>query len=178
MHCSSSPSHSTASGWTDSAGSKAIITHGLSEGSRKPPGSHPSMSQWAAATAFRYRQLSDGLLVRGNDARFQDAGAVRMREHLQPPRIVRPPEWRGGREPTRRRDDGRLRHLEAGLEAFVLRGLAHRPEERQGQGDDELGDGLGHGAQSTSDRSCLHVGPAPYPGPSATVVRPTRFPPG
>ena len=54
MHCSSSPSHSTASGWTDSAGSKAIITHGLSEGSRKPPGSHPSMSQWAAATVSRH----------------------------------------------------------------------------------------------------------------------------
>ena len=54
MHCSTSPSHSTASGWTASAGSKAIITHGPSGGSRKSPGSHPSMSHGAAAAVSRH----------------------------------------------------------------------------------------------------------------------------
>ena len=51
---STSPNHSMAFGWTSSADSKAVVTQGPSGGLRKSPGSHPSMTQGAAATVSRH----------------------------------------------------------------------------------------------------------------------------
>ena len=55
-------------------------------------GTAPTVSRharrWLGTAAFRHPQHRHGLPVRGNDPRLQDAWAVRMREHLQPPRIV------------------------------------------------------------------------------------------
>ena len=49
------PSHSTASPWTASAGSKAMMTHGPSgRWWRKSPVSHRSINQWAAAIVSRH----------------------------------------------------------------------------------------------------------------------------
>ena len=116
MHCSMSPSHSMASGWRASADSKAIITHGPSrrvaevacvasvdEPSGRRHGLAPCEPR-ASTRAFRHRQHRDGRLVRGKDACLQDTRAVRMREHLQPERIVPTPQWSGGRKRTRRRN--------------------------------------------------------------------------
>ena len=64
---------------------------------------------------------------RGKDARLQGARAVRVPEHLQPPRIVPGPQWCGGSERTRRRDQPSVRtrqlvdHLGAIRKAAVPR---------------------------------------------------------
>ncbi|MYE15412.1 MAG: hypothetical protein F4Y07_02925 [Gemmatimonadetes bacterium] len=54
MHCSTSPSHSTASPWMASGSSRAMITHGPSGGSRRGVGSHPGCNQGAASTVSRH----------------------------------------------------------------------------------------------------------------------------
>ena len=86
------------------ASTGAILALIACGGDASAPADAVSVTDSAGPTPFRHRQHRHGRLVRGNDARFQDARAVWMREHLQPPRIVRIPQWRGDAERTRRRD--------------------------------------------------------------------------
>ncbi len=117
MHCSTSPSQSTASPWRASAGNKAMITHGPSgRWSRKPLGSHSSINHGAAATVSRHARggptpppsatastatgSSSGATMRARRTRGPCGCASTCSRHGS----SGPRKWRGGREPTRRRD--------------------------------------------------------------------------